>query len=46
MEGGSLKPLSLVLRGELVVAVYFFFPPPTHQRLGSGGLGGKGKGQS
>lgn len=45
MEAGTLKLLSLVLRGGLVIIVYFFFPPP-HPRLGSGDLGGKGKGQS
>ena len=45
MEAGTLKLLSLVSRGGLVIIVYFFFPPP-HPRLGSGDLGGKGKGQS
>lgn len=45
LEGGSLKLLSLVLTGELVIIVHLFFPPP-HPRLGSGDLGGKGWGQS
>lgn len=43
-EGIVRKRLSPVWKGGLVIIVYFFFPP-SHPRLGSGGLGRGGKGQ-